>query len=396
MEDENMNKDKKSESRMLFLGIQDQSKQEEAEDDLVALQPSANKETSLQDEPTMTLEQAVDRRFERYKARMEMKKSKSLPLVTEDHKQIGRTEPKQDQDEFNMSMVLTTPHRCRTQEESSQESDQSRDATKNKTLAWKRFGLLLLFVLLFPALPLALAVMFGGLLALVEKATFLEGFLYVASNLSSLATPLTDFSPSNVGGVIIDVYISVVALMLFGIVLNVVNVFQIPLAMNTMIESFVKGSVIVPLIALGFLIPLQIAIVAVTFGALLALLEGWGVNDGIYYVFGNLLGLGTPLTSVTPQTKAGDMFDIYVSSLALVCLAIFVDYVTTLNPARHVRKRLKEALEKYGVVNLNDPGIPDRHPEYRHPIDDRPPAPDYVSDPDKSAESIDEETPRGE
>jgi hypothetical protein len=118
------------------------------------------------------------------------------------------------------------------------------------------------------------------------------------------------------------------------------------------------------------------------------------VHDGIFYVFGNLLGLGTPLTSVTPQTKAGDMFDIYVSSLALVCLAIFVDYVTTLNPARHVRKRLKEALEKYGVVNLNDPGIPDRHPEYRHPIDDRPP--DYVSDPDKSAESIDEETPRGE
>jgi hypothetical protein len=273
-------------------------------------------------------------------------------------------------------------------EESPQESDQSRDATKNKTLAWKRLGLLLLFVLLFPAMPLALAIMFGGLLALVEKASFLEGFLYVASNLLGMTTPLTNFNPTNVGGVIIDVYISVVALLLFGIVLNVVNVFQIPLAINRMIESFVKGSVIVPLIAVGFVIPLEIAIVAVAFGALLALLEGWGLHDGIYYVFGNLLGLGTPLTLVTPQTKAGDMLDIFVSSLAMGCVAIFVDYATTLNPARYVRKRLKEALEKHGVVNLNDTSIPNRHP-----LDDQPP--DYVSDPDKSAESVDEETSRG-
>jgi hypothetical protein len=44
--------------------------------------------------------------------------------------------------------------------------------------------------------------------------------------------------------------------------------------------------------------------------------------------------------------------------------------VTTLNPARYVRKQLKTALEKQGVVNLNDPSIPNRHPLDDQPSDD--------------------------
>jgi hypothetical protein len=125
------------------------------------------------------------------------------------------------------------------------------------------------------------------------KSFFSRRIPYVASNLLNMATPLTDFNPTNVVGVITDIYISVVALLTFGIVLNIVNVFQVPIAMNSMIEICVKGNVIVPLIALGFFIPLQIAIVAVVCGSLLALLEGWSVHDGIFYVFSNLLGLGT-------------------------------------------------------------------------------------------------------
>jgi hypothetical protein len=76
-----------------------------------------------------------------------------------------------------MAMVLTKPSSCATAEESPQESPQEshqqRDATKKKSFSWNRLGLLLLFLLLFPAVPLSLSVIFGGFLALVEKASFL-------------------------------------------------------------------------------------------------------------------------------------------------------------------------------------------------------------------------------
>ncbi len=118
----------------------------------------------------------------------------------------------------------------------------------------------------------------------------------------------------------------------------------------------------VPVIALGFVVPLFVAIIAAVFGSILAAAEGWTMVDGLLYVFSNLLGLGTPLTDVTPQTVGGDVIDIIVSSFALGCVAVFVDYVTVLNPARYVRKRVKGFLEQNGVLDLHDHDIPDRHP----------------------------------
>jgi hypothetical protein len=85
---------------------------------------------------------------------------------------------------------------------------------------------------------------------------------------------------------------------------------------------------------------------------------------------------------VTPQTVGGDIIDIFVSSLALGCVAIFIDYVTTLNPARYVRKRLKESLERHSVFNSNGPPISNRHP-----LDDAEPS-DDDDDSDRVKESF--------
>jgi hypothetical protein len=240
------------------------------------------------------------------------------------------------------------------EEASSQLSGPSPPKKKTSTW-WKRNLLMLAFVVLFPIIPLALSVVFGGLLALVESASFLDGFLYVASNLLNMATPLTNINPNNVIGVVIDVYVSIVALMMLGIVFNIVNHFQVALIINRQIE-YVATGILVPVIALGFVIPLLMAIIAVVFGSILAAAEGWNVVDGIYYVFGNLLGLGTPLTNATPHTVMGDVLDIVISSFALGCVAVFVDYVTTLNPARYVGKRMKTFL------NDNQNEDSDTHP----------------------------------
>ena len=234
-----------------------------------------------------------------------------------------------------------------------------RNSNKRKAapplLDCKRFGVLLLFLIVFPIFPLAISTVFGGLLALVENATFLDGFLYVASNLLAMSEPLTDFNPNNAIGVIIDVYVSIIALLTFGIILNIVNLFQVPLAINRLIEAYVtRNKILVPMFALVLVIPVCVAVNAVVFGSILGAIEGWDIHDGILYVFSNLLGLGTPLTDVLPTTIPGDILDIIISSMALGCVAVFVDYVTVLNPARYIRKRAKEGLERRGIVRLSE------------------------------------------
>lgn len=84
-----------------------------------------------------------------------------------------------------------------------------------------------------------------------------------------------NFNRNNVGGAIIDVYISMVALLPFGIVINIVNIFRVLLSTNRQSNaSLGKG-------AFGFVIPLFTALNGVVFGSIiLSATEGWGVVDG--------------------------------------------------------------------------------------------------------------------
>jgi len=231
------------------------------------------------------------------------------------------------------------------------------------SLDCKRFTYLAFFLaVIFPLLPFLLASIFGGLLALFEEdADFRKGFLYVVSNLLGMANPLTSYSPSGAtAAIIIDIYVSVTALICFGIMLNVVNLFQIPLAMNDLIKRCVTNPIIVTVIALGILIPAFTAVMSVLFGCLLALAEDWTVKDGIFYVFSNALGLGTPLTDMNPTTIGGALLDIIISSAALGYFAIFADYVTVLNPSKAIRAKFRQSLGRMGVIDLSN--TPSLHP----------------------------------
>jgi hypothetical protein len=56
----------------------------------------------------------------------------------------------------------------------------------------------------------------------------------------SLANPLMNFNRNNVGGAIIDAYIRMVALLTFGLVFNIVNIFQMPLSTNRQSNALLK------------------------------------------------------------------------------------------------------------------------------------------------------------
>lgn len=232
-----------------------------------------------------------------------------------------------------------------------QESHITRDPKHDLTC--RRFGILLAFLFVFSILPLTIACVFGAILALSEGQSFQVGFLYVASNILNLANPLTEFTPVKPLSIVIDVYVTIIALLLLGLVLNIVHTFQIPTAIDRLVKRCVSNHFVVHAIVIAFIIPLFLVFLSSIFGSLLAFLEGWKVVDGIYYILSNLLGLATPLTDVLPTTYGGDIIDIIVSSFAYGSVAIFLDYVTKLDPVRYLKTRTTVALRRYGLRDLN-------------------------------------------
>lgn len=248
-------------------------------------------------------------------------------------------------------------------DETSSEPEQIHFKGVSENRLRKRLAYLGLFIFfLFPLGLLVVATIFGGLLALSEKdATYKEAFLYVISNLLGMANTLTDYAPSGVvTAVVIDLYVEVMRMISFGIMLAVINLFQVPQSINKFINKFVGNEFLTSLIALGIFIPAWNACLSAILGCFLALAESWHVNDGILYVLTNLLGLGTPLTDVEPTTFHGKFVDVLISSLAIGYFAIFADYVTTLNPSTTVRKGFRGWLGKLGAIDLKK--TPELHP----------------------------------
>jgi len=142
-----------------------------------------------------------------------------------------------------------------TQEQNSLEQEKG-DMMMSSNNNWlKRMFYLCVFIfVLFPLLSIFLATIFGGLLAWAENTTFLHGFLYVVSNLLGMANPLTNWEPTTGTGVVIviDIYTAVAALISFGIMLNVVNLFRIPHEMNNLIRKVVTNGFLVPTVREDF------------------------------------------------------------------------------------------------------------------------------------------------
>lgn len=168
--------------------------------------------------------------------------------------------------------------------------------------------------------------------------------------------------------------------------LNVVNLFRVPHDINNLIRKFVTNGFLVPMvrkdaivlvfmsrilyislnyliiylhtldckIALGIIIPAWYAGLCSVMGAILALAENWHVSQGILYVLSNILGLANPLTDVSPDSSTfGKVIDVVISSIALGYIAIFADYVTTLNPSSYVRRKIRRCLITLGVVDAD-------------------------------------------
>ena len=87
----------------------------------------------------------------------------------------------------------------------------------------KEVGVFLVFCfVVVPVVVMVLACFFGGILAAAEGWSFYDGFLYVISNMTQLANPLTEVMPDTVPGQIFDIIVALWSLAVAGTVIGVV------------------------------------------------------------------------------------------------------------------------------------------------------------------------------
>lgn len=74
-------------------------------------------------------------------------------------------------------------------------------------------------------------------------------------------------------------------------------------------------------------IPLCIFILAVVFGAIMAGIESQPIMHGTRYTLGNLVGVGTPLTTFVPSSNGGKAVDVVLATLSLSVVAIVIGVI---------------------------------------------------------------------
>lgn len=183
-----------------------------------------------------------------------------------------------------------------------------------KSLRWTS-TFLLYVICIVPFLLILISGFLGVILAAVEGWSAIEGFEYVVSNAAALSTPLTDVGPESIGGDLLDLYISAIALLLvtttMGIASSLSIVGEAANSMPPTIFGLIRYMILY--------IPVSTFAVSAGTGAAMAAIENWSFADGFLFMASSLCGLANPLTDVVPDTAFGAFFEV-VCVAAEVCL----------------------------------------------------------------------------
>ena len=188
-----------------------------------------------------------------------------------------------------------------------------------------------------PLIVVPLSFVFGAMLAAVEGWALMDGFYSVISNVLSMPNPLVTNTPSDEVGKVLDIVVSLWSIGVTGTVIAMVGSMSLvnrcvdslhPLALGLLaavrrrlgVQSKTKAAT-VDVAAFCFLVlilvPGFVLLLACLFAAMLMGVEDWSFTDSFYYVTSGICGLSNPLTSLTPESHGGKIFDIFVSIWSL-------------------------------------------------------------------------------
>lgn len=158
-----------------------------------------------------------------------------------------------------------------------------------------------LLVCVVPLSVLAVSLFFGGFTAISEGWVYGVGFEYVLSNVAGLSVALTSVVPTSMLGEVVDVFLSLWAMLLACTFMGIAG------GMTLVVRMIEK----MPPTVLGFFryifiyIPVALLVLSLATGVVIGAIEGWSFVDGFFFMVGSMCGLANPLTSVAPVSPSG-------------------------------------------------------------------------------------------
>ena len=205
---------------------------------------------------------------------------------------------------------------------------------------------LILTCVLIPSISALLALIFGGVIAGYEDWTFSVGFEFALSAILRMTTPMVSVPLKTADGQVIECYLAIVGLALFGFIMNAINSFKLGEKLaktcSACLVKCVKGHdkklLLESAVFLLIVFPIVVAFGALVTGDVMATLEGWTLWEGVLWVFGNTLN-ASPLASTRNYemtTLGSKVFGVYAHILNLIFCALALDYVLNLRADHHM------------------------------------------------------------
>jgi len=154
---------------------------------------------------------------------------------------------------------------------------------------------------------MGLSMVFGCLLAAAEGWSMYIGVAYVLSNVLGLQEPLTNDSPEGNLGMVLDIIVSLLAMLSTATVMGIASSMCLIQSASDLLPYSLCGFVRI----LIFYLPIAILIISCLMGAAFSAIEDWTFWDGFYFVTGGIAELANPIVNVGPSTAEGCFFEIF-------------------------------------------------------------------------------------
>jgi len=177
------------------------------------------------------------------------------------------------------------------------------------------WSLTIMLLAVLPATVFVMSAFFGCLLAAMEQWDAYLGIEYVLTNVLGLEAPLTSVLPQTVGGKVVDVFMSIWAMLVGTTIMGI----SAGLCLLRKVADLVPSSMAGFLRHLFIYVPFCLLMLAVITGGILALVEGWTFGQGFLYMSGAIAGLANPIVDVAPSTAPGAFTESFCTCIEL-CL----------------------------------------------------------------------------
>jgi len=174
-----------------------------------------------------------------------------------------------------------------------------------------------------PALIIALSLCLGPVIALSEGWRVDLGMEYMISNTMGLVAPLTNATPDSPASIHLAICVSVLGLLLITTAL-VVGTFIVESVRPWEYKNTKRNFILWFFVA----IPAGFLALSVVLGGVLAAIEGWPMEDGLYFMAGQIIGAANPFTPLAPVTGDGCFVEVLCIGVQVVVQSFILDVVS--------------------------------------------------------------------